>query len=409
MEINVVDAVMGAGKTSAAINYIRNSPGDEHFIYITPFLREVNRIIASCPNKHFEQPKNVPQKIDSLKWLLSNGRNIVTTHALFQMFDQEVIDLCYSQNYILFMDEVADVVEPYTELSNDDLTLLLKDYVDISSDGMLIWKEGKDDYNGRFDKEKRLCSMNCLTLRKNKEGERQIMIWMFPVSVFKAFQNSYVLTYMFDAQMQKYYYDYYGLEYHYLYIAGDSIDTYHFAEDKTEYKSKYNYKKLINIIDNPKLNRIGDVPFSLSVSWYNRNNKGPWMKVLKNNVTNFFIHIVKTKSSDCLWTTFKLYKPQIQGKGYTKGFLSSNARATNDFADRHNVAYLIDKYFNPLLKQFFSDKGIIIEEDKYALSEMLQFIWRSAIRQGEPINLYIPSKRMRNLLISWIDENSKEN
>ena len=30
-------------------------------------------------------------------------------------------------------------------------------------------------------------------------------------------------------------------------------------------------------------------------------------------------------------------------------------------------------------------------------------IWRSAIRDGKPINLYIPSKRMRELLINWIN------
>ena len=38
-----------------------------------------------------------------------------------------------------------------------------------------------------------------------------------------------------------------------------------------------------------------------------------------------------------------------------------------------------------------------------ALSEMLQWVWRSAIRDDKPINLYIPSRRMRELLIDWIN------
>ena len=42
----------------------------------------------------------------------------------------------------------------------------------------------------------------------------------------------------------------------------------------------------------------------------------------------------------------------------------------------------------------------------FALSEMLQWIWRSRIRQGESINIYVPSKRMRNLLLDWL--NGKE-
>lgn len=44
------------------------------------------------------------------------------------------------------------------------------------------------------------------------------------------------------------------------------------------------------------------------------------------------------------------------------------------------------------------------QEEQFALSEMIQFIWRSAIRDNKPIKLYIPSVRMRNLLEKWIEE-----
>ena len=39
---------------------------------------------------------------------------------------------------------------------------------------------------------------------------------------------------------------------------------------------------------------------------------------------------------------------------------------------------------------------------------MLQWIWRSAIRDGKPINAYIPSKRMRELLINWMNDFEEE-
>jgi hypothetical protein len=38
---------------------------------------------------------------------------------------------------------------------------------------------------------------------------------------------------------------------------------------------------------------------------------------------------------------------------------------------------------------------------------MIQWIWRSAIRDGEEVYLYIPSKRMRTLLTDWMDNISK--
>lgn len=66
------------------------------------------------------------------------------------------------------------------------------------------------------------------------------------------------------------------------------------------------------------------------------------------------------------------------------------------------VDYVINRYLNPFYKHFFEQRDIEIDEDNYALSELLQWIWRSAIRNGEEINLYIPSQRMRELLEGFL-------
>ena len=36
VKINIVDAICGSGKTSAAINFINKSDDDTKFLYITP-------------------------------------------------------------------------------------------------------------------------------------------------------------------------------------------------------------------------------------------------------------------------------------------------------------------------------------------------------------------------------------
>ena len=69
-KINIVDAMCGIGKTSAAINYINASPEDQRFLYITPYLDEVERIITSCPKKHFVQPHDYGSKLRDIKRLL---------------------------------------------------------------------------------------------------------------------------------------------------------------------------------------------------------------------------------------------------------------------------------------------------------------------------------------------------
>lgn len=54
------------------------------FIYITPFLSEVQRVKESVTSRKFYEPtknhKNVT-KLKSLKHLLEKGENIVATHS----------------------------------------------------------------------------------------------------------------------------------------------------------------------------------------------------------------------------------------------------------------------------------------------------------------------------------------
>jgi hypothetical protein len=59
-------------------------------------------------------------------------------------------------------------------------------------------------------------------------------------------------------------------------------------------------------------------------------------------------------------------------------------------------------------KNFYYKNGITPDEDKYALSIMIQWLWRSAIRDGREISVYIPSKRMRTLLKEWISQVEQE-
>ena len=55
-DVRIVDELMGRGKTSSAINYINRSSEDDKFLFITPYLKEVERIKSSCPSKRFKEP-----------------------------------------------------------------------------------------------------------------------------------------------------------------------------------------------------------------------------------------------------------------------------------------------------------------------------------------------------------------
>ena len=79
-------------------------------------------------------------------------------------------------------------------------------------------------------------------------------------------------------------------------------------------------------------------------------------------------------------------------------------RATNDYAGRTNLAYLINRHLNPGLVQFMKSNDIEMNADLFAVSEMIQWVWRCRIRymDGTKVKLFVPSKRMRDLLGKWL-------
>lgn len=408
--IKIIDSPMGYGKTSYLIQMINESPKDDKFIYITPFLDEVNRITKECRSKHFLQPTNKNSegtKLKSFKNLVGMNKNIVATHSLLSMADEDLMNLIKAFGYTLILDEVMDVVSE-ANVTKDDINTMLQDKlikIEDEDNGKVVWT--KEDYNGRFNDIKTMADNESLYYVNNC-----LMVWSLPTKIFSMFNEVYVSTYMFDCQMQRYYYDYFGFKYDYYHVLKEDNKykiepTINYDYDK-EFKKKA--KSLINIIENEKLNVLGNYTgfrgqnkTALSKTWYLTHEKDGYLLALKKNTYNFFNNYCKgSKSSDNMWTTFKEYQNRLKGNGYTKGWIPINSRATNNYRNKKNCAYLINRYINPFFKQFFSKKGIIVDEDEFALSELLQWVWRSQIRDEKSINLYIPSQRMRDLLKEFL-------
>lgn len=396
MILKVVDAGCGVGKTTAMINYINQDKDNNKFLYITPFLTEVERVKNACKDKNFQEPAELPTKTEDLLRLVEKGYNIVSTHALFKKLTDKVLDLTQFNDYILIIDEAADVLEEI-DITKNDLKTIITEYTTIDDNNTVHWNEWNNDYEGRFEDYKNMIQMGGVKAHRSDTGEVVSLVWAFPISIFESFKEVYILTYMFNGQ--KAYYEYNKVDIVKLYVKDFQLTT----EPQV-----YNYeeqKKLITVIEDEKLNAIGNNRGSLSMSWFSRNAKTALMKQLQNNINNFFKNIVKgTPINQKLWTTFKEYSEVVKGKGYTNAFVPINIRATNDYKESTAVAYIANRYMKPTLKHFFEVSGIEVDEDTYALSELIQFIYRSAIRDGKPITVYIPSKRMRELFIDWINK-----
>lgn len=402
---------MGSGKTSWSIQHINESPF-ENVLYITPFLNEVERIIENT-NRDFKQPSyKGGTKLQNLNELLACQYDIASTHELFKKLTDESREYIQNGHYTLILDEVLSAIDPYDDIKKDDMKLLQDSgCITIDEDGFVIWNQDKADYDTQYNRIKILAENKSLLYVNQK-----LLLWRYPPEIFTLFDNVYILTYLFDASILKNYFDLYHIQYMKKSIVHEN-DKYVLSDFYIPDTKKYS--SLIDIY-NEKLNiNFEQKQNGLSSTWFKIKSKTSVKTIqqLKKNLNNYFRNILEAKSDTIMWTSFKDYQSKLRGKGYSKefkteqlkeidnayGFLACNARATNKYARCYNLAYCVNIYLHPAISQFFYQKGIKVDEDLYGLSEMIQWIWRSRIRNGEKINIYVPSIRMRTLLKSWLD------
>lgn len=398
MQVKVCDTIMGAGKTESAIT-LMNQDTESKYIFITPYLDEVERVKQKCSKRGFKDPKNHGSgKLEDLHRLLYEGSNIASTHKLFESYNDETISLIQSGGYKLVLDEVFQAVKE-VKISRSDLTMLQETkMIEVDTKSYVRWVGG--DYEGKFEDLMNMCLTGNVIIHRGC-----FLIWKFPVDVFRAFDEVLIMTYMFDAQVHKYYFDVNGIEVQKIGTVCEN-GVYHFCDTSCMPDYVKDLPKKIHIVDDDKLNKIGEGRSCLSSTWYNKAREArgqPLIKQMRNNLMNLFGNKLNSPSSKNLWTVFKDQRHLLKGKGYTKGFLSYNARATNAYRSRNCLAFCVNVFYNPMLKSYFQEQGVEVREDEYALSEMIQWIWRSAIRDGKEIWVYIPSRRMRDLFQNWLD------
>lgn len=406
--IQVIDSIMGSGKSTWMINYINDHP-DQQYLIVVPYLSEVSRYETTLENIKGFQPKNRPGgKISDFKELVASGRNIVTTHALIKNIDRECLDLLKVQNYNLILDESMQVIEEYPIPQSDLKIILDNEYIKISENGFVVWNNENEDakeYKGKWLKEiKKYAEMESLMAYQDNSKKPVKLIWNYPSKFFDYFNSIYIITYLWSGDIQEAYFKLHNISYEHLTLINGELKPYSSTHDVIE---RQKYKNLITILDDKKLNQIGEREYKekipLTSSWYKSNAQSLYMKVLKNHLYNFFRNKAKTPMKDNMWVTFKDYQGKLKGKGYTGSkknpcFVPFNTRGTNEYANKKSLAFMVNVYISPIIKNFFSQHNIYLEQDKYATSVLVQWIWRSQIREDKPIVLYLPSERMKDLL-----------
>ena len=466
LKINVIDGIMGSGKSTAIINhvkYITQTTPTQKILIVLLYHKEIARYSSALAKygKFTSISESIIYKKGALEKALNDNKNIICTQALF--LEHNEIFQAHCNDYILIIDEVINsaiqqvqlptynIVEKsdnenkvrtttYTFTSNDIDIMLEQKMLLLSDDNLIYW-------NNEYDKEsiytllKDFFSNSTIYLQQNinynSTNTKYVFIKTIPIELFKTFQDIYILTYLWNAQIMKYYFDMNNSTYRYLepleVFTTESL-SFEFQIINKDFNFdtaklfKANAKKLINMPTTEKkqlysYKNSNNNTINLSYSFYNtqiqEEENHIVLSQLKNNIKNVIENIFKVPAKDrkIMWTIYKEYTDLIVKKQFDKpkcrhlnmdNFVSISSKGTNDFADRNILIYLVDRYINPVLKNFINSKckkfNIEFDENLYSLSELIQWIWRSQIRNNKPIYLYIASLRMFNLFNDWLND-----
>lgn len=429
---------MGSGKTQAMYSVIRGNP-DKSYMFVTPYLNTIQDAIDA--GLDIRQPEyKGGSKADSLKYLLSHGCNIGCTHSLFLDADDDLLDIIQNGDYTLFIDEALDVIKPVNDLIDDighrvkkgtAKFLIQQGIIKVDDHGRVIWcgEHVGDDYEYAY-LEPLVKSGNVLCI------DNQLFLWMFPPKIFGVFENVIILSYLFTGSVFDAYLKIHGLKYELGGVAGSFEEGYTFTDFKDAREDIKVLKRLIQVYDG-KANLVGEKRYDLSKSWYDAAKESD-IKEIQRGFNTFLKNAgERMQGATVMWTSFKEQQEtlRIRGAGFVRKltseeteavkadpecknrelnklrcFISCNARATNDYDDRQILAYMVNRFYQPQVKKWIAAMyDIHLSEDRFALSEMVQWIWRSRIRctslsdEERQIYVYIPSRRMRTLLQKWLN------
>lgn len=416
-KVVVVDALCGQGKTESVIEMMQKDV-EGKFLYVTPYLSECHRVAGTLYDTEdidkkpllnetgeyiyeagaklgafkFKHPDDsFGRKGKSLCSLLSEGENVVSTHALFTELSSNAIEA--AKDYTLIIDESVNV---YTQDGRHKTIAhaLERKIIYLDEDGITLrfdrnrfgesTPDNPDTAKGSlYESIAAQCDLGQLLLIRKKT-----VVWEMSADLLSNFKKVIICTYMFEGSEMSVYLKKKGIKYSVQKLEGA--------------KTAKDVAHLIEVMDDNKLNAVGATGKLSSSAFAHKDKKEVLSETMRRNLQNVFTNKWKAKADDRLWTCFVTNKKTIGGEKYLNQFLSYNYKATNDYMNVHHVAFLIDAHTNPnIVEASEINSNSLMDQELYAVSSLIQFVFRSAVRKGESIKLYLPSLRMRELLERW--------
>ena len=401
--IHIKDRPCGSGKTTSMIEGFQS---DRKYLVITPLKTEVRRIIEGSKSVPFQQPhendNEAGTKFRSLENLVLNGMNIVTTHKLHENLVPLAKDGLFD-DYDIIIDEVPNIVKHVAEKSPTSVEEFYVEagYMLVDQDTGLVtptlkWWSNKDHVKDTLERKIFGHAVSgCLYLLEGK-----FFIWAMPRELLTAGRTTTILTYKSEGSMLS------------AYLRKLRIPAEVANDNHQENTFRRQAAELITICDIPALSKLKlsytgqskglkDNQYCRTVVTALKNLRGRHLKGVSPE--NILITCIKEG-----WykdNKEKVAGPFASGSKLFKGakWIANTTRGTNDHAHCSHLIYLHDQNINPLIARWLGDSSQEFK-DAYALTELIQWVWRSRVRKGQPITLYLPSLRMRQLMEEWLSD-----
>lgn len=404
-QVEIVDSPMGTGKSTAIMDWMSNQP-NKRFIYVSPLLSEVEaggRLHRSVKGIDFHAPEDFGEgKSASMLSLLRAGANVSCTHSLYKLMTEEHFSAIGMFDYTLIIDEEVGLIEAFRDYSLEDLKWLINQgFIRVSqTDGMVEWVNDGAEVKKpthKYYRLRQMCEAGCLYTTKRSDTMLTIQL---PTKLLDCAKRTIILTYMYQGNILD----------SFLKLKG--FTSIPFTEPLSlQPFSGAKIRGLLTITPPPKNFNLRN---RLSYSWYLNPNKGE-LNVVKNAIIRTCKNWGIT-SKDVLYT-FPKYRSvsattrseKIKPAGYTYRpdgspcWLAVQMRATNDYCDTTHMIHAYNRHTNVVVASYLQDFDCPVNGDVFALSELIQFLWRGCIRNGQPMHVCIFSARMEKLLRNWLD------
>jgi hypothetical protein len=411
--LTIVDYPCGLGKTNALLSILEARP-DLLVLVVVQTLSEVDRIISSVPKGRIYAPEGPGSlhrtKGEQLEPLVHAGRSIVITHNLYERAGILANQGAFS-SYQVIIDEVPNAVS-VSDLVLDPVSFkefyIDPGYFSLREGGLVVMTYKGDDEEARLKQalDERLIS-NIRSGRLYYDGKKHF-IQTIPTSLFTHADSVTVLTFLSEGSLFLKFLEKHQIDYRVLRSSKcnqefqqrarenlkihrmPSLDKMSFGYSKqTSYKAKSKEVRSIrNALKNLKQRDLAGVDL-----------KNLIITCAKQN----WFHRSGSSYNEAKPSLFSIDSRMFKGANW----LPNTTRGTNDYLHCTHAIYLYEQNANPILLNWLNANDAQFKSD-YSLTEMVQWIWRTRLRRGEPVHVYMPSKRMRGLLQAWLTLGASE-